>query len=164
MMRVVTGLMVVVGLVILSGCGFHLRGEASLPESLKTMYLQGVNTQQGFGLELKRTLMRNGVTVLPDYQKGAAVLTILKQRINRRVLSVGSNAKVSEYELDGEVQYQVNDGAGKVVSQPQTLEAQRNYEFDQNQVLAMDEQESMLRHEIYQQIVQNILRRLSALK
>lgn len=164
MMRVVTNLMVVLGLVILAGCGFHLRGEATLPESLKTMYLQGVNTQQGFGLELKRTLMRNGITVLPDYQKGSAVLTILKNRVDRRVLSVGANAKVSEYELDGEVQYKVIDGKGVVISEPQTVQAQRNYEFDQNQVLAMDEQESMLRDEINQQIVQSILRRLSALK
>ena len=164
MKRVATKFIIVFWLVLLAGCGFHLRGEATLPESLKTMYLQGVNTEQGFGLELKRTLKRNGINVIPDYEKGAVILTILQNRFDRRVLSVGSNAKVSEYELDGVVEYKVTDGQGKVLSPPQTLEAQRSYEFDQNQVLAMGEQESLLREQMYQQIIQNILRRLSVLK
>ena len=81
-------------LLVIAGCGFHLRGTATIPASLQIMYVQGVNMQQGLGLELKRALTRNDVTVRNDYQQSTAVLTILDNRFQRRVLSVGSDAKV----------------------------------------------------------------------
>ena len=150
-------------LVAVTACGFHLRGSANLPENLQTMYVQGVNMQQGLGLELKRGLTRNGVTVLSDYKEGSAVLTVLESKFERRVLSVGSDAKVSEYELHAIVSFKVSDGSGDVLADSQTVEAQRDYQFDQNQVLGKDEEERLLREQLNQQLVQSILRRLSVL-
>jgi len=150
--------------VALAGCGFHLRGSATLPNSLKTMYVQGVNLQQGLGLELKRGLTRNGVMVVNHYQEGSAVLTLLDNQFERRVLSVGSDAKVSEYGLHGWVSFKVSDGKGRVISDVQKVEAQRDYQFDQDQVLGKDDEERLLREQLNQQLVQSILRRLSALK
>jgi LPS-assembly lipoprotein len=151
-------------LLVIAGCGFHLRGTATIPASLYTLYVQGVNMQQGLGHELKRALTRNGVTVRNDYQQGTAVLTILDNRFQRRVLSVGSDAKVSEYELHGIVTFKVSDGDGKVLADSQTVEARRDYQFDQNQVLGKDEEERLLKEQLNQQLVQSILRRLSVLK
>lgn len=150
-------------LIAIVGCGFQLRGSANIPVSLQTMYVQGVNMKQGLGLELKRVLTRNGVTVLSDYQQDSAVLTILDNKFERRVLSVGSDAKVSEYELHGIVTFKVIDNKGKVLADPQTVEAQHDYQFDQNQVLAKDEEERLLREQLNQQLVQSVLRRLSVL-
>ncbi|MCX4187594.1 LPS assembly lipoprotein LptE [Methylophaga sp. OBS4] len=152
-------------LLALAGCGFHLRGEATVPEALKTMYLQGVNTQQDyFGLELKRALTRNGIVVLDEYQEGAAIFTVLENRYQRHVLSVGSDAKVREFELEAWVRFQVTDDKGKPMSEVQRVEARRDYQFDRNQVLAMDEQERVLREALNKQLVNSILRRLSAMQ
>jgi LPS-assembly lipoprotein len=152
-------------LLTLAGCGFHLRGEATVPEELKTMYLQGVNTQQDyFGLELKRALTRNGIVVLEEYQGGAAIFTVLENRYQRHVLSVGSDAKVREFELEAWVQFQVTDDKGQPMSEVQRVEARRDYQFDRDQVLAMDEQERVLREALNKQLVNSILRRLSAMQ
>lgn len=151
-------------LVAIAGCGFHLRGAADLPDSLKQVYVQGINVQQGLGLALKRGLKQNGVNVVNDYQKDSAVLTILENKFERRVLSVGSNAKVSEYELYSLLKFKVTDGDGKVLVEPQELEAIRDYQFDQSQVLSSDSQEVLLREELNEQLIQSLLRRLSAVK
>ncbi len=164
MTRTLSNVLIGFVFVALAGCGFHLRGTATLPDALKTMYVQGVNLQQGLGLELKRSLTRNDVTVVNAYQEGSAVLTILEHKLERRVLSVGSDAKVSEYALHGWVSFKVSDGNGKVISDAQKVEAQRDYRFDQDQVLAKDEEERVLREQLNQQLVQSILRRLSVLK
>lgn len=150
--------------VTLVGCGFHLRGAADLPDSLKTMYVQGVNLKQGLGRELKLSLTQNGVNVLNDYQEGAAVLTILETNIERRVLSVGADAKASEYELFGTLKFSITDGQGEEIVKPQQVQAIRDYQFDQDQVLGKDEEESLLREQVNQQLVQSVLRRLSVLK
>jgi len=151
-------------LVVIAGCGFHLRGSATLPDSLKLMYVQGINLQRGLGLELKRSLESNDVTVINDYQEGSAVLTILDNNYERRVLSVGSDAKVSEYQLYGSLQLKVTDNTNQVVIESDKVEALRDYRFDQEQVLASDQEEALLRQELNQQLVQGVLRRLSVLK
>ena len=163
MKRYLQRLFIGLSLMAVAGCGFHLRGTANIPVSLQIMYVQGVSMQQGLGLELKRGLTRNGVTVINGYQEGRAVLTILSNKFERRVLSVGSDAKVSEYELNGIVTFKVSDGEGKVLSDSQTVEAQRDYQFDQDQVLGKDEEERLLQEQLNQQLVQSILRRLSVL-
>jgi LPS-assembly lipoprotein len=151
-------------LVAIAGCGFQLRGAVPLPDSLKLMYVQGINVQQGLGLTLKRGLEQNGVQVVDNYEKDSAVLTVLENKFERRVLSVGNNAKVSEYELYGVLKYKVTDGQGKLIIEPQQLEAIRDYQFDQTQVLSSDGEEAILREQLDQQLVQSLLRRLSAVK
>jgi len=166
-MRVRSVLNSVVALLLLSllvSCGFHLRGSANLPDSLKSLFVQGIDIRQGLGLELKRGLMRNGVTVLAQYKQGGAVLTVMDNHFERRVLSVGADAKVSEYELYGTMTYKVSNSYGVEVSPAQKIEARRDYQFDQNQILAADEEERLLRVQLDQQLVQTLLRRLSVLK
>ena len=119
--------------------------------------------RQGLGLELKRTLRRNGINVIDDYMEGAAVLSFLEHRYERRVLSVGGNAKVSEYELILEVAFQLTDNQQNKLIDNERFEAQRDYQFDQEQVLGRDGEESLLREEMEKQISQAIVRRLSAL-
>lgn len=155
---------IVFSLIVLASCGFHLRGVAIIPEGLKTMYIQGVDLKKDLGRELKQGLKRNDVTVLDSYQEGSAVLTLLEHKVERRVLSVGSDAKVNEYELYGTIKFSVSNSSGQVLADKQHVEARRAYRFDQEQVLASDEEERLLREALNQQLAQGILRRLSVLK
>ena len=164
MKRYLSNSVVIVTLLIIAGCGFHLRGAVNLPESIKTMYVQGLNLQRGVGLTLKRHLISNGIVVVEDYQKGNAVLDILENKSERRVLSVGSSAKVSEYELYGRITFKVTDGSGDVVAKEQSVEAQKDYQFNQDEVLGASEEESALREELEQRLVRSIMRRLEAIK
>ncbi|MBN47598.1 MAG: hypothetical protein CMH23_14115 [Methylophaga sp.] len=148
---------------MMAACGFQLRGAADLPESIQTMHIQGISMREGLGLELKRTLRRNGINVIDDYSEGAAVLSFLKNRYERRVLSVGGNAKVSEYELILEVTFQLTDKQQNKLIDNESLEARRDYQFDQEQVLGRDGEERLLREEMDKQVSQAILRRLAAL-
>ena len=150
--------------VMLVACGFQLRGAADIPASIQTMYMQGINTRDGFGLQLKRTLTRNGIEVLSDYQEGAALMSFTTNRLQRRVMSVGvQTAKVSEYELILDVVFDLSDAQQNKLIENERLEARRDYQFDPQQVLGRDAEEELLRDEMYNQLSQAILRRLSAL-
>lgn len=164
MTRSLSNTFIALFLLAIAGCGFHLRGAADLPASLKTMYIQGADIQQDFGLALKRALTENGVIVLTDYQQGSAVLTVLENKTERRVLSVGADAKVSEYGLHGIVRFKVSDDKGQLILGEQSVEAQRDYQFNQDQVLASGNEERSLREQLNQQLAQSVLRRLSVLK
>lgn len=158
--NVFTGLL----LLTIAGCGFHLRGGANLPDSMKQMYVQGIDLQQGLGLTLRRSLKQNGVKLVNVFDKDSAVLTILDNKFERRVLSVGSGAKVSEFQLYGLLKFKVSDGDGELLVVPQKVEAQRDYQFDQTQVLSSDSEEALLREALNQQLIQSLLRLLSVAK
>ncbi len=161
-----TGLITIL-MLALTGCGFHLRGTtvlSKLPDSLGTIYIQGVNTNQGLGRELKRNLINSGASIVDSYAEGSAILTIVESSIERRMLTVDTDAKVSEYELRGIVRFSVSDISGELLVEDQQVERQRDYQFDKNQVLSSEEEERLLREQLNQQLVQAVLRRLFALK
>ena len=164
MNRSVSNVLLGLLLLLVAGCGFHLRGAAVIPESLKTMYIQGIDLHTDLGRELKRSLESNGVNIADDYSQGTAVLSILENKYDRRVLSVGSDAKVSEYTLYGRVKFKVSDGDGVILAEEQTVEAMRDFQFDQTQVLGKGNEEELLREDLNRQLVGGILRRLSVLK
>lgn len=149
---------------LLIACGFQLRDSADLPESIQTLYMQGINIRDGFGLQLKRTLNRNGIEVLSEYQEDAALMSFTTNRLQRRVLSVGvQTAKVSEYELILDVVFDLSDADQNKLIENERFESRRDYQFDPQSVLGRDAEEELLRSEMYDQISQAILRRLSAL-
>ena len=164
MMLSLSNVVIIFMLMVIASCGFHLRGTAIIPDNLKVIYIQGIDTNKGLGRELKDSLVVNGVTVVNDYQKDSAILTILENKVERRVLSVGSDAKVNEYELFGFVEFKVSDAEGQTLSEQQRVEARRSFQFDQSQVLGSIEEGGLLRQQLDQQLVQSILRRLAAIK
>ena len=164
MKRVVSNSVIALLFMTLLGCGFHLRGAADISDDLKTMRIEGVGLQRDIGLYLKRGLVSNGILVVDGENVDAAVLRITDNKFDRRVLSVGSSAKVSEYELLGEITFTVLDPVGKVLAAEQRVQAQRDYQFDEDEVLGRESEETLLRDQLNQQLVQSILRRLSFIK
>lgn len=164
MKRYLSNFVVIFSLMVLVGCGFHLRGAVQLPDSLQTIYVDGLSTKRGVGLTLKQNLVSNGILVVDSYESGSAVLKVLDNQFERRVLSVGSDAKVSEYELHGLIRYSVIDGQQQTVIDQEEVEAQRDYQFDQDDVLGKAEEERELREQLNQQLVRAIMRRLSTLQ
>lgn len=164
MKRYLSSVIVSLLMLTLVGCGFHLKGKADLA-GLDVVYIQGVNMNRGIGKALKRSLIQNDVQVVSQFQKGAALLSVLEYDIERRVLTVGGeDAKVGEYELLGTLTYRVTDETGQEIDPGQKLEAYRDYRFDKDEVLATREEEAELRDEIDQQLVDSLIRRLTVYK
>jgi len=164
MKRIVSNSFVAFLLMLLIGCGFHLRGAIDYSDSLKSIYVEGISLQRGIGLYLKRGLKSNGIEVLDTYQKGSAVLKVTETKHDRRVLSVGSSAKISEYELYSSISFSLTDSHGEILAGSQQVQAHRDFQFNENQVLARESEEASLRQHLNKELVQGVLRRLSAIK
>ena len=81
----------------LGGCGFHLEGRAPLPATVKTPYLEAADRQSDFVQSLERVLLANGAQFAPEKNKASAVVTILKDNLKQRVLSVSNLNQPNEY-------------------------------------------------------------------
>jgi len=150
-------------LLLLAGCGFHLRGNIDLPADLQRIHIEGTSKYSGLGLELRRALQANGVEVVDKASGSQAILKITDTDYARRLLSVsGTSGKTAEYELIYSFKVTLNDRDGKVLLAPQTLRQLRDYTYDRDNVLGKGNEEARFRTEMERDLVRQILGRLQS--
>lgn len=145
----------------LGACGFHMRGPAQLP--FETLYVQGGGNQ--LGPDLQRYL-RSGsnVTVVQTPGEAQAILAILGEGREKRILSLTGGGRVGEFELYYRLSFRLHDGKGTELMPAQQLELKRTLSFSDVQVLAKEQEEAMLYRDMQSDAVQQVIRRLGALK
>ena len=147
----------------ITACGFHLRGDVKLASQLNKVYFQGADVYDPLVREWSRSLTSTGATVVEDMQGATAIIQILKNGGDRRVLSVGSQGKVKEYELYQSLDFRVRDEAGRELLGVQNLVLTRAYLFDPNDVLGKASEEETLRRDMRRDLVRLAMLRLEAL-
>lgn len=147
----------------LNGCGWRLRGSMGMEMSLPPIYLEIQNGSAELRSELPYTLRSSGVQLEPRREAAPLILMIHSELQQRRVLAVGSAGKVSEYELQYLLKFSVRDQSGKDVISTDTISQQREYSFNENEVLAKGEEEQQLFGFMRSMAIQTLLRRMQAL-
>jgi LPS-assembly lipoprotein len=159
--KVLQWFLMLLAAVMLSACGFHMRGPANLP--FKTIYL-GFADNSSLGTELKRYIRASGVEVTNSATEAEAVMQVLANTTEKKILTLNSNGQVREYSLYQRFSFQVKDKAGKISIAPIQISLKRDVTYDPNQELAKQAEEVLLYRDMQSDLVQQILRRLSATK
>lgn len=152
-------------LLVLSACGFRLRGSGPQPElPFKTLFVSVAETSP-LGVTLRRNLdaMRN-IEIVSDRKLADAALEVISEGKDKQVLSLNSQGRVREYTLLYRVNFRVVDKEGRQLLAPTDLVIRRIQSFNENQVLAKEAEEATLFREMQSDLVQQVLRRVSAIK
>ena len=149
-------------LLALGGCGFHLEGRTPLPATVKTPYLEADDRQSDFVLSLERALLANGAQLAPEKSKASAVVTILKDNLRQRVLSVSNLNQPNEYELTYTVSFSVTAGDQELLP-AQEISTTRSYSFAARLLLAKGHEADILRGAMAQDLADMVMRRLARL-
>ncbi len=145
----------------LAGCGFHLRGEVKLPANISTVRIEAPNRL--LQDELSIYLKAGGAHVTTRAEPADATLALSGEDFQRRVLSVDPNTgKAREYELAYTVSVSMTRADGSVLLAPQQVRLVRDYVYDQDAVLGKSREEDVLRDEMRRDAVQQVLRRMAA--
>ncbi len=147
-------------LLLLAGCGFHLRGSDTARVQLPPTYLAGAAGP--LQREVRRYLAVSAVSVVEERQDAQLVIDLIGEDIQRRVLSVGSTGKVQEYEVHYAATYGVQRVDGEVVIARETLDQQRDYTFSEAEVLAKDVEQERLVQDMRRDVVRQMMRRLQS--
>lgn len=148
---------------LLAGCGFQLRGARPLP--FNTVQITGLSEYSELAVMLKRQIQGNGNTRVVTNPKEADVqLKFLKDQRRKDILSLTGAGKVREYELRENLSITLIDRSGKELLPPTDIAATREMTYDDNQVLAKEQEETVLYRDMLGDLVQQIMRRLAAIK
>jgi len=147
---------------LLSACGFHLRGQAALP--FNTLYVQAAPTSV-FALQLKRAVQTGSATrVTTRPGEAEAVLQILNELQEKVILSLGAGGRVREFQLRYRVQYRLTDEKNREHIPASEISLKRDYSFNDEQALSKEAEEALLYRDMRNDAVQQLVRRLQAAK
>lgn len=149
----------------LTGCGFRLRGAPDL--AFRSLYVNASESSP-VGNELKRNLASLGeLTLIADaklQQSADVVLDILSETREKTVVGVNTSGQVTEFQLRSRMRFQLRTPKGKELIAPTELLLQRDITFNESAVLAKEAEEGLMYRDMQSDIVQQMIRRLAAVK
>lgn len=152
--------LLLVGLtLLLSACGFQLRGTGDTQFALKEVDLQARDAYGDVAKQLTALLQRSGVKV---YQGAPYKLMIAREEEKQRTASYTSSARSAEYEVSRTLYYQIRAGQDLVLLED-SVEVQQTYVHDQNNLIGSSQEGQQLRAEMTRELVQQLSLRLQLL-
>jgi LPS-assembly lipoprotein len=149
---------------VLTGCGFQLRGTLSGNLPYKTMMIALPDTSE-VRVWLERYINAAGSTEIIDDPKLAdATFQQLSDSRIKTILSVNAQGRVREYRLQLNYRFRVVNAKGQVLVPPNDVSLSRDITFDDSNVLAKDLEEGLLWRDMNNDLVNQIMRRLSIIK
>jgi LPS-assembly lipoprotein len=148
---------------IIAGCGFKLRGSsANLP--YKSMYIALPETAD-VRIWLQRYIRSSGATEIVDNAKDAeAVFQQLQDSRIKTILTVNTQGRVTEYRLQLNYSFRVVDAKGRELVGANDIGLSRDITYSDSNVLAKDLEEGLLWRDMNNDLVNQIMRRLSIVK
>ena len=147
----------------LSACGFQLRNAGDYP--FKTLFANFATTSP-LGVELRRNLLGTGrITLLTEPAQmvtADAVLDILSEERQQAVVGVNASGQVRELQLRLRVRFRLRTPQGQVLIEPVELSQQRDLSFTETAALSKEIEQATMYRDMQTDIVQQIMRRLSA--
>jgi LPS-assembly lipoprotein len=151
------------GAVALAGCGFQLRRP---PDFAFTSI--AVPSAAPVAVELRRNLVAApNVKVLgpSDKPEGAQViLDVLSSAQEKVVVGINAAGQVREFQLRNRTRFRVRTPQGRELIPETELLQTRDVSFNETAVLAKEAEEGLLYRDMQTDIVQQLVRRLAAIK
>lgn len=170
------------GATLLAGCGFQLR---KAPDFVFTSLVLNAPDSSPLAAELRRSLAADGKVqilnmgqvsmtpvggagaspVVANAPAGQVVFDLLQETREKVVVGMNSSGQVTEFQLRSRVRFRVRAAGGGRELVPDTeLEQHRDITFNEAAVLAKEAEESLLYRDMQTDMVQQLMRRLAAIR
>ncbi len=148
-------------MLLLSACGFQLRGKIELSEQFERIYLQH-QIKDPLYTALRQQLELNQLEIVSTPDRASIILQLHPMEVSRLAVAIRGK-EVKENEVSIRATFQLVAISGKTI-QRQSLLVRRRYGFDNAQVLGAANEEAILIEEMSQDLARQILRRLSRIQ
>ncbi|MDD0996585.1 LPS assembly lipoprotein LptE [Pseudomonas sp. TNT2022 ID1044] len=152
--------LLVMGLaVLLSACGFQLRGTGTTELAIKELDLSARNAYGETVTQLRQVLESSGVKV---YTGAPYKLFLADEQETQRILSYAGAGRTGEYQVTTVLNYDIL-GQGNLPLMSDKLEVQKIFIHDGNNLVGSDQEATDARKETRRELVQRMMLRLQQL-
>jgi LPS-assembly lipoprotein len=149
---------------VVAACGFQLRQAPTF--AFTSIYINGAPSSALVN-ELRRTITSGtSVTVVPAATMTTAqvILDIPMDQRERVVVGLNATGQVTELQLRTRLKFKLRTPQGKELIPETELLLQRDVSYSESAALAKEAEEALLYRDMQSDIVQQLMRRLSAVK
>jgi len=146
-------------IIVLTGCGFHLRGALPTLTMDNPIYIAGVDKNSDLYRELARQLRGAKSVVTETRSLAKSVLTISDYRSRERQLTLNSSNQAVEYELAESFNFSVKTSSTTVESRP--LKVIRVLGRTESETLAREREEREMRINMRHDLVNQLMYQLA---
>lgn len=146
---------------LLSGCGFHLRKNAELPEGMQKVHLT-VQGNDDFRRALGRALVTAGTTLVEEPGPGVAEFRVPVARFRSDALTITGRGRISEFAVRFNVRFNVVDSQGQTIVSSQDIRMSREFTYDARQAIGRQTQVRAMQEGLIQDMVRSVMFRLQA--
>jgi LPS-assembly lipoprotein len=150
------------GSAALAGCGFTLSQPLQMPFS--RIALLGFAPRSPIEAALREQLARSAVTVVAQAAQAQVLLQAQSDARERSVVASTAAGQVREIQLRQKLNFSLRTPEGRVLVPATELLLTRELSFTETQTLAKEREEATLYAEMQEDIVQQLMRRLAALR
>jgi LPS-assembly lipoprotein len=149
--------LLVMGLaVLLSACGFQLRGTGTTELAIKELDVSARNAYGQTVVQLRQLLESSGVKV---YTGAPYKLVLTDEQESQRILSYAGAGRTGEYEITTVLNYDIR-GAHDMPLLSDKIQVQKIFLHDGNNLVGSDQEASSARVETRRELIQRMMLRL----
>lgn len=147
---------------LLTGCGFHLRGAPALPPNIHTMGIQSGSPYDNLTLQLTQVISSMGIKVVPVSEHPPLVMVIDNQVFSTNSYTQSASSSTQQYIMYYNIAYHITNGSNVTILGPKTITLSETYSLNQNQVLSTDSVEQSIQQQLQQDAVFQIITQLGS--
>lgn len=153
---------VAIAVSLLQACGFHLRGQAALPDVMDQTYIQGSRTFDSLYDDFREALESHGVSVVSERSEATAVLNIVENETQTSVLTVDIGGKVQELDIRQSIEFEVMSAEGQPLLGRQSVTLNRDFVFNKDDILGKEREWELISAELQRDVVNLSMLRIIA--
>jgi LPS-assembly lipoprotein len=147
-------------LLVITSCGFHLRGMTEM--SFKTISLEG--KELSLTKNLKKILNTNKVAIVSSTENPELRVELLSEESEKRILSLSGQGLVREFEIFYRVRYRIKTSDSEIWSQENIIETRKDFTYSDSNLLGKEEEERRLNEAIRIEAITSLFNQIQVIK
>lgn len=160
-----TRLLLLAATLSVAACGFHLRGSnlKDITFTFKSLYLRAQG-ETPFVSDLRRSLSASKIKLTSTSDQAELVLEVISEQTTKQILSLSGSGRVKEFQLIYSVSLRAYDSKQVDWLPAEEIVLTRILAYDDAQVLAKEQEETLLYKDMRSDAVAQAMRRLGRAK
>ena len=147
-------------LIVITSCGFHLRGMTEI--SYKTISLEG--KELSLTKNLKKILNTNKVAIVSSTENPELRVEFLSEESEKRILSLSGQGLVREFEIFYRVRYRIKTSDSEIWSQENIIETRKDFTYSDSNLIGKEEEERQLNEAMRNEAITNLFNQIQLIK
>ncbi|CAM8389242.1 RlpB Rare lipoprotein B [Candidatus Methylopumilus universalis] len=147
-------------LLVITSCGFHLRGMTEI--SFKTISLEG--KELSLTKNLKKILNTNKVAIVSSTENPELRVELLSEESEKRILSLSGQGLVREFEIFYRVRYRIKTSDSEIWSQENIIETRKDFTYSDSSLIGKEEEERQLNEAMRIEAITSLFNQIQVIK